>query len=208
MGRMGVVWMVLMSLAASITTFNAGLLSTSRFFYSTAREHALPKVFSRINMRFMTPWVSIVSVFVVGYVVSLAILFTGKYLILVDMAAAVECIIYALSAAALIVLRKKMADTPRSFKAPFGLVIPVLTILIFTLLAIMVIATDLVMAVWMAAGLVVIGLYVVMVVPKIKEKYKVKRQPRRKEKQLAKDAIMNVPEGIPANMEAIKNEIK
>ena len=144
------VWILLISLGSSITTFNAGLLSVSRFFYATAREHALPPVFSRISMRYMTPWVSIIAVFVVGYAFSLAILYTGRYLVLVDMAAAAECIIYALSAAALVVLRKKMADTPRSFKVPFGLVIPVFTVLIFSVLAVMVIATDPVMAAWMA----------------------------------------------------------
>lgn len=208
LGQAGVIWILLMSLAASITTFNAGLLSVSRFFYATAREHALPPVFSKISMKYMTPWVSVISVFVVGYVVSLGILFTGKYLILVNMAAATECLIYVFSAAALIVLRKKMADAPRSFKVPFGLVIPVLTMIIFSVLAVMVIATDLVMTVWMAAGLVIIGLYVVAVVPRIKEKYKAKQSSRKRRNRPVKNEVKTVTEVIPANIALEKSEGK
>lgn len=183
LGGTGLVWMLLVSLACSFTTFNAGLLSVSRFFYATAREHSLPPVFSKISMKYLTPWAAIAAVFVFAYAVSMAILFTGKYLVLVDMAAAAECIIYVLCAAALVVLRKKMADAPRSFKVPFGLVIPVATALIFAVLAVMVIATDPIMTFWMAAGLIVIGLYVIYVVPKLKAKYqKAKRAPRRRER--------------------------
>jgi amino acid transporter len=181
LGGVGLVWIVLISLAASITTFNAGLLSVSRFFYAAAREHALPPIFSRISLRYMTPWVAILAVFAFAYTVSMAILYTGRYLLLVNMAAAAECIIYVLCAAAVLVLRKKMADTPRAFKVPWGSTIPVLTILIFSVLAVIVIATDYVMAIWMAFGLVVIGLYSIYVVPKIKAKYKPQRVRRRRE---------------------------
>ena len=153
-------------------------MSVSRFFYATAREHALPPVFSRISMRYMTPWVACIGVFVVGYASSLVILYTRSYLTVIDMMAATECVIYVLSAAALVVLRKKLADTPRPFKVPFGSVIPVVAILVFAFLAVATIATDPAIGVWMAVGLAVIGLYVVFAVPRMKEKYRVKRTPR------------------------------
>jgi amino acid transporter len=130
----------------------------------------------------MTPWVAILAVFGFAYTVSMAILYTGRYLLLVNMAAAAECIIYVLCAAAVMVLRKKMADTPRAFKVPGGSTIPVLTILIFSILAVIVIATDYVMAIWMAVGLLIIGLYSIYVVPKIKAKYKPQRVRRRRER--------------------------
>jgi amino acid transporter len=197
LGGFGLVWILLVSLACSFGTFNAGLLSVSRFFYATAREHALPPVFSRISMRFMTPWVAIIAVFVVGYASSIAILYTGRYLVVVDMAAASECVIYVLSAAALVVLRKKMADAPRAFKVPFGPLIPVFTILIFTLLAVMIIVTDPAIGYWMVAGLVVIGLYVLTVVPRIREKYKVKRSPRMRKTSATEARVGPVPGAIP-----------
>jgi len=197
LGGAGLVWILFVSLACSFGTFNAGLLSVSRFFYATAREHALPPVFSRISMRFMTPWVAVIAVFVIGYISSLLILYTGRYLVVVDMAAASESVIFALSAAALIVLRKKMADAPRAFKVPFGPIIPVLTILIFTLLAVMTIITDPAIGCWMAAGLVVIGLYVLLVVPRMKEKYKVKRSPRARRSSATEARVGSVPGVVP-----------
>ena len=198
LGGVGLVWILLVSLACSFGTFNAGLLSVSRFFYATAREHALPPVFSRISMRFMTPWVAVIAVFAIGYISSLLILYTGRYLVVVDMAAVSECVIFALSAAALIVLRKKMADAPRAFKVPFGPLIPALTILIFTLLAVMTVITDPAIGYWMAAGLVVIGLYVVLVVPRMKERYKVKRSPRARRASATEARVGPVPGAIPA----------
>lgn len=178
LGEAGLVWIVLVSLSCSFGTFNAGLLSVSRFFYATAREHALPPVFSRISMRFMTPWAAILAVFAVGYVSSLVILYTRRYLIVVDMTAAVVCIIYVLSAAAMIVLRKKMPDAPRVFRVPLGPVIPVFTMVVFAVLALMTIFTDPAIGYWIGGGLLVIAVYVTKVVPRIKEKYKVKRVPR------------------------------
>jgi amino acid transporter len=202
LGRVGLVWMVLICLACSFGTFNAGLLSVSRFFYATAREHALPPVFSRISMRFMTPWVAIIAVFTVGYASSLAILYTRKYLVVMDMAAVYECIIYVLSAAALVVLRKKMADAPRAFKVPFGLVIPVVTILVFAILAAVTIVTDPAIGYWIIGGLAVILLYVLLVVPRIKEKYKVKRTPRLRKSLAAEGKAGPVSGSVPAMEES------
>lgn len=178
LGETGLVWIVLVCLSCSFGTFNAGLLGSSRFFYATAREHALPPVFSRISMRYMTPWVASIAVFVIGYGSSLAILYSHNFLPIMNMGAVTECVIYVLSAAAVLVLRKKMADAPRAFKVPFGWVIPAAAILIFTFLGAAIIATAPAIGWWMAAGLVVVGLYVVFVVPRIKEKYQVKRHPR------------------------------
>lgn len=172
LGEVGLVWILLVCLSCSFGTFNAGLLTVSRFFYATAREHVLPRFFSRISTRFMTPWAAIVSVFVVGYAFSLYILYTGKYLVLVDMAAATESLIYVLSAAAVLALRKKMADAARSFQVPFGPVIPVLTMLVFAVLAVMAVATDPAMAFWVLGLLLAIGLYVSYVVPRLREMHR------------------------------------
>ncbi|KJS00489.1 MAG: amino acid transporter [Peptococcaceae bacterium BRH_c4a] len=179
LGDAGVAWIVVISLASSITTFNAGLISVSRFFYATAREHALPAVFSKISMRYMTPWVSILAVFAVGLTLSVIILFTGKYLVLVNMAAAAECLVYALTGVAVLVLRKKI-NRERKFIIPWGPVIPLLTTVVFTLLMLGVFATDPYMALWMAIGLGITWWYVSRIVPVLKEKHKAGRVSRRR----------------------------
>ncbi|MHB8918227.1 MAG: APC family permease [Desulfocucumaceae bacterium] len=180
LGEAGVAWAVVISLAASITTFNAGLISVSRFFYATARENALPAVFSRISMRYLTPWVSILAVFAVGLTLSIIILFTGRYLVLVNMAAAAESLVYALAGISVLILRRKMGDRKRTFIIPWGPVIPVVTAVVFTLLAAGVFFTDPYTAVWLAAGLVIIWWYVSKVVPVLKERARAARVTRRR----------------------------
>jgi len=63
LGGFGASLMIVMILAASMKTFNAGIISVSRFMYASAREHVLPAVFSKISMRYFTPWVSIITLF-------------------------------------------------------------------------------------------------------------------------------------------------
>lgn len=179
MGPAGVAVAVIISLAASITTFNAGIISVSRFFYSTAREHAIPEIFSKISVRYLTPWVSILGVFVIGLTISVTILLTGRYLVLVNMAAAVECLVYTLAGIAVLVLRKKIRDRSNPFIIPWGPVIPVVTSVIFAVLMIMIFITDPPAAAVIISGLAVTGVYVHLAVPKFKEKYKARRMARR-----------------------------
>lgn len=174
MGDAGVAWIVVISLASSITTFNAGLISVSRFFYAAAREHAFPAVFSKISVRYLTPWVSILAVFVTGLTLSVIVLQTGKYMIIVNMAAAVESLVYALAGISVLVLRKKIKDK-RDFIIPWGPVIPVITIVVFSLLTLAIFATDPVMTAGMFGGMLIMWLYVITIVPILKEKHRASR---------------------------------
>lgn len=204
LGDAGVIWAVVISLAASVTTFNAGMISISRFFYATARENALPPVFSRISMRYLTPWVSILAVFAVGLTLSVIILFTGKYLVLVNMAAAAECAVYALAGVSVLVLRKKIRDRRDTFTIPWGPVIPVVTTAVFALLAAGVFVTDPYAAVWTAAGLGLIWWYVHRIVPVLKEKARASRAPRRRSRAASGPAQGVVPAGPASDVDPDK----
>ncbi|PSO07110.1 hypothetical protein B9Q04_12620, partial [Candidatus Marsarchaeota G2 archaeon BE_D] len=54
-GRTLGVIMALISVYMTAVTFNAGVLSTSRLVYALAREGSLPRVFSRLSLRYSTP---------------------------------------------------------------------------------------------------------------------------------------------------------
>ncbi len=180
LGDAGVYWVVGLSLASSITTFNAGLISVSRFFYAAARESVVPKVFSKISMRYFTPWVAILGVLAVGLAVSMLVLITGKYLVLVNMAAAMECIVYAMAGAAVLMLRKKFPAQPRPYVVAGGASVPLFTIAVFSLLAISVMAIDPVTAVCITLALAASTWYVLKVVPLLKEKNKARRPAARR----------------------------
>ncbi len=180
LGKFGLVWVVALSMAASITTFNAGLLSVSRFVYATAREHALPAVFSKISMRYFTPWVAILAVFAVGLSISVAVLLTKKYLVLVNMAAAMESIVYVLAGLAVLRLRKKYPEASRPYLAPGGRLVPLVTALLFAVLVVAVIITDLWAGFFIALALLACWWYVRKVVPVFKQRSQARRKSLRR----------------------------
>jgi amino acid transporter len=131
-GPVGALFFVLMSILASVTSFNSGLLNTSRFSYAMARDNVLPRVFSNLHPAHASPWVSILFLALLAAAVSLLTLLTGQYFFLIVMAAALECFIYIVAAVCVIRLRRKFPEKERSFKVPLGDTIPVVTIVVFT----------------------------------------------------------------------------
>ncbi|MCL6635428.1 MAG: APC family permease [Peptococcaceae bacterium] len=180
LGDGGAAWMLAVSVAASVTTFNAGLISVSRFMYASAREHVLPAVFSRVSLRFFTPWVAVVTLFFVGLAVAGITLLTHRYLVLVELAAAMESIVYVMAGLAVLSLRRRMPEAPRPYRVKGGPLAPVLTVLVFTFLAATVCATDLRVLVDLAAAFLVTLLYVGTVVPYLKKKHRERRPASRR----------------------------
>jgi len=131
-GVAGTISFIVMSILASVTSFNSGLLNTSRFSYAMGRDNVLPKFFSKLHPAYATPWVSILFLGVLAIVISLVTLYTGKYLFIILMAAALECFIYVVAAVCVIRLRKKYPEKKRSFKIPLGHTIPIIVIVVFT----------------------------------------------------------------------------
>lgn len=179
LGGAGAAWMTAVSLAATMTTFNAGIISVSRFMYASAREHVLPAVFSKVSLRFFTPWVSIVTLFFIGMVVAAVTLLTHRYLVLVKLAAAMESIVYALVGLAVISLRRRLPHQERPYLIKGGYLVPALTILVFTVLAAALLAERWVI-IDLTLALLVCLIYVNTVVPYLKKKYESRKQAARR----------------------------
>ena len=128
--------MVGTSLCMSLTTFNAGLMSVSRFVYGMARESVLPKQLASISARFSTPDKAVFAIYVVALVISGAVYWTQKFVLLVNLAAGTESIIYAIAALCIIVLRIKDPQRTRPFRMSGGLLLPSITAAIFALLGV------------------------------------------------------------------------
>jgi amino acid transporter len=131
LGGAGVVLFIIMSILASVTSFNSGLLNTSRFSYAMGRDSVLPRIFSRLHPTYATPWVAIVFLAAFAITISVLTLVTGQYMFLILLAAALECFIYVVMAVCVVRLRKKYPERERSFRIPFGNLIPVLAMLVF-----------------------------------------------------------------------------
>lgn len=130
--------MIITSLFMSLTTFNAGLIGVSRFIYGMARDQVLPKGLAKISERFSTPYRAVLLVYVIAVIVSAAVYFTKRYVLLVNLAAATESFIYAFAAASVIALRLKDPSRDRPFRMVGGLWLPALTGIVFLAIGIVV----------------------------------------------------------------------
>ncbi len=180
MGDFGASLMIVVILATSMKTFNAGIISVSRFMYASAREHVLPAVFSKISMRYFTPWVSIITLFFIGLLAAGLTLLTNNYQVLVGLAAATESIVYTMAGLAVISLRRREPEKERPYLIKGGYLVPVITALVFTLLAVAVLLSDLTALLYMAGAFVVVLVYVKTAVPRLKKKHESRRPASRR----------------------------
>jgi APA family basic amino acid/polyamine antiporter len=107
----------MVSVAAMISIFaalNGSILSGSRVPYAMARDGYFFRPVSRVNPRFRTPGASIV---LLG-IWSSMLLLSGQYRQLYTLVIFPSWILYGMTAASVIVLRRKRPDMPRPFRVP------------------------------------------------------------------------------------------
>ncbi len=133
-GPAGRLVMILTSICMSLTTFNAGLISVSRFLFASARDNVLPSRLAHLSVRYATPDVAVFVVYAGALAVSLFVYFSRQYVVLVNLAAATEALIYAFAGAAVVMLRKKEPQRTRAFRMAGGMLLPALVCILFVLL--------------------------------------------------------------------------
>ncbi len=128
LGRIGLHAFAALSIAATITSFNGGILGASRLCYALAREGVLPRKLATLSPRFFTPWVAILAMS--GLTAASAVLLAGTNACRVPIlvGAAIECGVFAAVALAFAKLRAprlharctrvSLGDT--AYVAPFG----------------------------------------------------------------------------------------
>ncbi len=134
LGPVGFWVMLAVTLVTAGTTFNGGFVSASRLLYALGRAGYLPRVLGRLNRRFV-PAHALWILYGTSVVLTLAVFATGRYLILINAGATLESSMYVVAALALLGLRRRLPDLPRSWRAPGGRFIPVAGVLVFGVLA-------------------------------------------------------------------------
>ncbi|MBC8110020.1 MAG: ethanolamine permease [Verrucomicrobia bacterium] len=109
-----------------IASFHGNTIACSRQIFAMAREGFLPRILSKVNIRFQTPHWALLAVGLVG----LTALFSGKTEQLIVLSALGALVMYAVSLAALFVLRAKQPDRKLPFKTPFYPFLPLLSLLL------------------------------------------------------------------------------
>jgi APA family basic amino acid/polyamine antiporter len=118
----------LIALAIIVSMFSAGhtvVITTPRVYYAMARDGVFFRRLAEVHPRFGTPAFAIISTCVWTAVLAA----TGTFEQLLTYVVFVGWIFYALGAAAVIALRRKLPDAPRPFRVPGYPVTPALFVL-------------------------------------------------------------------------------
>ncbi len=182
-GPMGIAVIVLVSLTASVTSFNAGTLTASRYIYAMARDGSLPRVLSRLSIRFATPYVALAVLFVASVTVSAAVFLLSRtqpetYEFFIYLGGFVECMIYVVMAVSLLSLRRREPQTNRPFRLPAAGAIAVLVVLFFSLLGLSILVQRPSVAVAIAIVFAASAYYGWVWVPRMRSRLEAKAQTR------------------------------
>src|SRR5207237_9914825 len=137
LGQAGIWLMLMATLLTAVMTFNGGFATASRFLYAAAREDTLPPIFSRISISVAVPYVSVIFLTVTSAVVAVIIFLTNQFQVLILVGAVLEPLIYTIAGLCVIQLRRRQSDSERPFRIRGGWTIPILTIIIFGILALL-----------------------------------------------------------------------
>jgi len=134
-GRVGFWLLVGISTLATFTSFNAGMMGYSRIVYAMAREGVLPRFLGKIHLRYFTPWSALSTMFGMELLLAAAVVYTHAFTVPILLAAAIEALIYAMAAAAVLKLRRARPTLARPFRAPGGDLVIAAAGFLFALLA-------------------------------------------------------------------------
>ena len=128
LGNVGKAWVGIVTVLAAISTQNSVINSITKICYGMAKMNMLPSIFQKTN-RYGSPYIGILlygAVIVVIEATGLASAASLGFMILV--ASVFWMVSYIISHINLLVLRRRLPKAPRTFKVPFGPVIPVIGI--------------------------------------------------------------------------------
>jgi APA family basic amino acid/polyamine antiporter len=151
--RLAVLFGAMMGMISSLLVFQLG---QARVWFAMSRDGLLPKVFSRVHPKYRTPDFS---TWMAGFLVGIpaGLLDIGT---LADLANIGTLFAFVLVSIGVIILRIREPNRPRGFRAPGGLLFPVLSVLTCLLLmAGLPIMNWIRFFIWLALGLVVYFVY-------------------------------------------------
>ena len=118
-GKLGLVAMLVAALGVSLTTMNAAAAEIPRVYYSMATIGLFPSKFGYLHPKYRTPWWAILLVLGLTFPLFIYSIFIGEQPeFLIEVAAWVWVIMYAIISVDLIILRRKYPKAKRPYKVP------------------------------------------------------------------------------------------
>jgi len=140
LGSERAIFMIIVSVLMSFSTFNAGVLGTSRLIYALGREGTLPRFLGKIHKRYFTPYTSLLFLYAIAVLMVFIITYTRSFSIPLYVAAGFDSFMYAaIGYSALWHVRHKLGSA--SFHVRGESIIYLVATIIFTLLGILLLIT-------------------------------------------------------------------
>ncbi len=128
LGKTGSVWMILVSIFAVISTVNSAISFLSYMCAGMAKINLMPSVFLKKNKR-GAYYVGVLMIGIIMILINATGLSTSDSLSFMILVAIVFWMVsYVIANINVLIFRKKLPKAPRTFKVPFGPVIPILAI--------------------------------------------------------------------------------
>jgi basic amino acid/polyamine antiporter, APA family len=155
LGPSGPAIIIIAGICGLVTTLNGFVVGASRLMMAMAKDNELPPFFATVNKRFGVPHWAIIFVGILGIVGS----FVPQLIVLFDTAASAVLVTYALTAIAVIALRRKEPNADRPYKVPWGYLIPILALIGVVptfLISLAILSTEalIVFAAWIVIGII------------------------------------------------------
>ena len=124
MGPFGATLIGVGAIVSILGNLNGGLLSASRIPFAMAESSELPRALASTHEKFHTPWISL---FVTGGI-TIVLTIWANFITALTIATITRLIVYAITCASLPVFRFRRNVPEAGFKAPFGIVLMMLSL--------------------------------------------------------------------------------
>ncbi|MCR5218953.1 APC family permease, partial [Treponema sp.] len=129
LGKAGTVWMTIVSLLAVISTLNTAMFGISQLCAGMAKIRLLPSFFLKKTPA-GSPYIGLIIVAVVESLINAIGLSSSSSLVfLINTGCTFWIFCYIMVHIDVILLRRKLPKAPRTFKLPFGILIPVIGVI-------------------------------------------------------------------------------
>ena len=126
LGGIGAAFIAVGALVSILGNLNGGFLAASRLPYAMAEHNELPQVIGKTHAKYRTPYVSII----ITAVAILALTIYSTFFTAVAIATVTRLLVYATTCLALPVFRRRGNIAEAQFRAPFGVVAAVLSLIL------------------------------------------------------------------------------
>jgi len=124
MGPFGATLIGVGAIVSILGNLNGGLLSASRIPFAMAENNELPRALAATHEKFHTPWISL---FLTGGI-TIALTIWANFITALTIATITRLIVYAITCASLPFFRSRRNVPEAGFKAPFGIVLTILSL--------------------------------------------------------------------------------